>query len=47
VSTGQPDPSVTFNEGDIYGIIAQALDIEYAGRKDYAHIVRGWTFTAS
>jgi hypothetical protein len=40
-ATGQPDPASKFFEGDVYSLLAHALDIPFAGRRDFAGVVRG------
>jgi hypothetical protein len=39
--TGKPDPKTQFAEGDVYGLLAHALDISFAGRRDFPGVVRG------
>lgn len=38
--TGKPDPATKFAEGDVYSLLAHALDISFAGRRDFPGIVR-------
>lgn len=38
--TGAPDPKRQMNEGDIYGILAHALDVEAPGVRRYPGVVR-------
>lgn len=40
-TTGAPDPKRLTREGDIYSIIAQALDIDFPGRREVSAVVRG------
>jgi hypothetical protein len=40
-STGAPTPGKHLGEADIYGIIAQALDVEAEGLPRYCAVVRG------
>ncbi len=39
--TGEPDPGAIMREGDVYSTIAQALDIEFAERRDMSALIRG------
>ncbi|HEY6880500.1 MAG TPA: hypothetical protein VI299_20895, partial [Polyangiales bacterium] len=39
--TGKPDPAQRFAEGDVYSLLAHALDIPFAGRRDFPGVVRG------
>jgi hypothetical protein len=39
--TGEPNPSTKFFEGDVYSLLAHALDIPFAGRRDFPAVVRG------
>jgi hypothetical protein len=40
-TTGVPTPSKLFNEADIFGIIAHALDLDVPTALKYPAIVRG------
>lgn len=39
--TGRPDPARTFFEGDLYSIIAQALGLDFPGRRSFDGLMRG------
>jgi hypothetical protein len=39
--TGQPNTATRFAEGDVYSLLAHALDIPFAGRRDFPAVVRG------
>ncbi len=39
--TGRPDPSSRLQEGDLYSIIAQALQLDFPGRRSFDAVVRG------
>lgn len=39
--SGDPDPGATMLERDVYSLIAQAMDIDFTGRRDFPAIVRG------
>ena len=41
LATGAPDTGVVMREGDIYSVIAQALDIDFPERIDMSAVVRG------
>jgi len=34
-ATGAPDPARHMGEGDVYSVVARALDIDFAGRTDF------------
>jgi hypothetical protein len=38
--TGDPAPGTLMREGDVYAAIAQALDIDYEGRRDLSAMIR-------
>jgi hypothetical protein len=38
--TGVAEPGTLLHEGDVYNIVAQALDIDFAGRLDAPAVVR-------
>ena len=38
--TGLPDPQRKFFEGDVYSIIAQALGLDFPGRRSFDGVVR-------
>jgi hypothetical protein len=38
--TGRPDPARTFFEGDVYSVIAQALGLDFPGRRSFDALVR-------
>jgi hypothetical protein len=39
-TTGQADPATQLAEGDVYSLLAHALDIPFAGRRDFPGVVR-------
>jgi hypothetical protein len=40
-TSGLPDPAAKLFEGDVYSLLAHALDIPFAGRRDFPAVVRG------
>ena len=40
-ATGAPETSTLMHEGDVYSVLAQALDIDFAGRLDIPTMIRG------
>ncbi len=39
--TGEPNPGAVMREGDIYSLIAQAMEIDFPGRRDMSAVIAG------
>ena len=40
-SSGDPEPDMVMREGDVYSAVAQALDIDFTGRRNMSAVLRG------